>query len=179
MEINNILSTLQPSDENRCPKLRGIELPKNRKSFGKLLDKPCTAGCEASESQKRWLLQGKTTFFTNFQKKCSKSGSRKLDILPPNAIKEGFSKNPLFKLCVLSSTYAHVFSAPTKLPENPDRQTNKQTNIQSNFLAQTTRVLRTINSTKDLRIKPPPLKDQNRFGPRGVFIFKFFDFQKS
>ena len=69
-----------------------------------LLDKPCAAGREAFESQKGLFLQGKTTFFTNFPKKSSKSGSLNLHILPPNAIKAMFSKNPLFKLCVLSST---------------------------------------------------------------------------
>ena len=29
-----------------------------------------------------------------------------------------------------------------------------------------------------LKNKPPPLKEKKRFGPRGVFIFTFFDFQK-
>ena len=35
-EMNKILGTPQPSDEYHHLELRGIELPKNRKSFGKL-----------------------------------------------------------------------------------------------------------------------------------------------
>ena len=123
-----------------------LSRPNPRGPCNSLLDKPCKAGCEASESPKTLFFTRQNHFFSQiFQKKCSKSGSRKVNILPSNEFKEGFLKNPRFKLCVLSSTCAHVFSTPTKLAGNP----YKQTNIQTNFLAQTTRVLRTITLAVD------------------------------
>ena len=86
------------------------------------------------------FLQGYIVFITkNIKtfKKVLKSGSRKVNILPANEFKEGFLKNPRFKLCVLSSTCAHVFSAPTKLAGNPEPQTNTQTNIHTIQLSRT------------------------------------------
>ena len=87
---------------------------------------------------------------------CSKSGSRRLHILPPNAIKEGFSKNPLFKLCVLSSTWLHLVYPSIKLRKISDGRTDGRTNGRTfNYLAQTSKGA----SRKNIKYDPPACSD--------------------
>ena len=100
-----------------------------------ILDKPCTAGCEASESPKRWFLQGKTTFFTKFPKKsANKVGPGKSISYSLMSLKKGFLK------IHVSNSACSVARAPTSFPppqNSREIRTHRQTNRQRIQLSRT------------------------------------------